>query len=152
MRVRDSADNDETSMPSFLQSGGEMGAQIARFRWDWHPLGPVDMWPKSLKTAVNLILSSPQPMWVGWGPQMWFLYNDAYLNVLGPAKHPGALGRPTSDIWPEIWDVCRPLANNVLLYGEAGLVFDPIRDECGEVAGLLCPSKDVTAAAVRIAV
>jgi PAS domain-containing protein len=171
MPVRETAYKNDLTIPSFLQAAGGMGAQIARFRWEWHPLGPLELWPQSLKTAVSLILNSRHPMWVGWGRQMWFLYNDAYLNVLGLAKHPGALGRPASDVWAEIWDVCRPLANNVLLYGEASLVddvrlflnrgdfleetfysfsFSPIRDERGEVAGLLCPSNDVTARGIRI--
>jgi hypothetical protein len=152
MRVTGSVDNDGTIVPSFLESLGEMGAQIARFRWEWHPLGPLETWPDSLKIAVNFMLNSPQPRWLGWGRQMWFLCNDACLDVLGRANCPGALGRPASDVWGEIWDVWRPLANNVLLYGDAGLVgderlfytfsFRAIRDEHGAIAGLLCPSVD----------
>jgi PAS domain S-box-containing protein len=100
---------------------------------------------------------------------MWFLYNDAYLHVLGMAKHPWALGRPASEVWAEIWDVCGPLADKVFLNGEASFVDDvrlfmsrgelleetfysfsysPIRDDSGHVAGLFCPSNDVTAKVV----
>ncbi len=152
--------------PSFLQSEGEMGARIAHFNWQHHPLGPLEAWPQSLKTAVSLILNSRHPMWIGWGRQMSFLYNDAYLHVLGLAKHPWALGRPAAEVWSEVWDVCGPLADKVFRYGEASFVDDvrlfmnrgdfleetfysfsysPIRDESGGIAGLFCPSNDVTA-------
>ena len=128
----------------------------------------MDAWPQSLKTAVSLILNSQHPMWVGWGRDMAFLYNDAYLHVLGLAKHPWALGRPAAEVWSEIWDVCGPLADKVFDRGEASFVDDvrllmsrgdsleetfysfsysPIRDESG-VAGLFCPSNDVTAKVV----
>lgn len=149
----------------FLSGGGEMGRLIREFDWSGHPLGKPDDWPRSLKTAVSLILNSQHPMWIGWGPEMSFLYNDAYLHVLGIAKHPKALGRPASEVWPEIWDVCGPLADKVFRQGEASFVDDvqlfmhrgdyleetyysfsysPIRDESGEVGGLFCPSNDVT--------
>ncbi len=154
---------------SFLESEGEMGTRIARFPWYAHPLGPLDQWPASLKTAVSLILNSRHPMWIGWGRRMSFLYNDAYLHVLGLAKHPWALGRPAAEVWAEIWDVCGPLADKVFQHGEASFVDDvqlflsrgerleetfysfsysPIRDESGAVAGLFCPSNDVTAKVV----
>jgi PAS domain S-box-containing protein len=149
----------------FLSSGGEMGERIRLFDWSAHPLGCPAVWPQSLKTSVSLILSSQHPMWIGWGRQMSFLYNDAYLHVLGFAKHPWALGRPASEVWAEIWDVCGPLADKVFDEGIASFVDDvrlfmnrgdfleevyysfsysPIRDELGNVAGLFCPSNDVT--------
>ena len=158
-----------TDVPSFLESEGEMARQFARFAWDRHPLGPLEAWPQSLKTAVSLILNSRHPMWIGWGREMSFLYNDAYLHVLGLAKHPWALGRPASEVWAEIWDVCGPLADKVFRDGEASFVdevrllmnrgdfleetfysfsYSPIRDEFGGIAGLFCPSNDVTAKSV----
>jgi len=154
---------------SFLESEGEMARRFAEFPWETHPLGPLAAWPSSLKTAVSLILNSRHPMWIGWGRHMSFLYNDAYLHVLGLAKHPWALGRPAAEVWAEIWDVCGPLADKVFRLGEATFVDDvrlmmsrgdfleetfysfsysPIRDESGDVAGLFCPSNDVTAKVV----
>src|SRR5690606_21784378 len=118
-----------------------------------------------LKTSVNLILNSRHPMWIGWGKEMTFLYNDAYVSVLGAAKHPSALGRPASEVWSEIWDVCGPLADQVFAKGEATFLDDvrlfmnrggyteetyysfsysPIHDEEGNVAGLFCPSAETT--------
>jgi len=149
----------------FFSGGGQMGERLHAFDWSRTPLGPIANWPQSLKTSVSLILSSRHPMWIGWGPEMTFLYNDAYLHVLGPAKHPWALGRPASQVWAEIWDVCGPLADRVFEHGEATFVDDvrlfmdrgdfleetfysfcysPIRDESGKVSGLFCPSTDVS--------
>ena len=149
----------------FLSGGGEMGRLIREFDWSGHRLGKPEDWPRSLKTAVSLILNSQHPMWIGWGPEMSFLYNDAYLHVLGLAKHPKSLGRPASEVWAEIWDVCGPLADKVFQQAEPSFVDDvrlfmhrgdyleetyysfsysPIRDESGEVGGLFCPSNDVT--------
>jgi signal transduction histidine kinase len=149
----------------FLTGGGEMASLIRSFEWGKTPLGRIDDWPPSFKTSVGLILGSRHPMWIGWGPAMTFLYNDAYLHVLGTAKHPWALGRPAAEVWAEIWDVCGPLARRVFEKGEAAFVDDvrlfmnrgefleetfysfsysPIRDESGNVSGLFCPSTDVT--------
>ena len=42
-------------------------------------------------------------MWIGWGPELTFLYNDAYAHMTLGAKHPWALGRPAREVWAEIW-------------------------------------------------
>jgi PAS domain S-box-containing protein len=158
------------SEPGWLAGGGILGGLIRTHDWSQTPLGPLTTWPQSLKTAVNLILSSQHPMWIGWGPDITFLYNDAYVQVLSLAKHPQALGRPAAEVWAEIWDICGPLADKVFQRGEASFVDDvrlfmsrgdfleetyysfsysPIRDEAGKVAGLFCPSTEVTAKVIN---
>ncbi len=142
-----------------------MSTLIGEFDWSRTLLGPIEHWPQSLKTSVGLILTSRHPMWIGWGTEMTFLYNDAYVHVLGAAKHPWALACPAAEVWSEIWDICGPLARKVFETGEASFVdevrllmkrgdfleetfysfsYSPIRDEAGEVGGLFCPSTDVT--------
>ncbi len=101
------------SASGWLAGGGEMGRLIREHDWHNTPLGPLEKWPQSLKTSVNLILNSQHPMWVGWGREAIFLYNDAYIQVLSSAKHPWALGRPAAEVWAEIWDICGPLADKV---------------------------------------
>ncbi|HEY8025895.1 MAG TPA: ATP-binding protein [Burkholderiaceae bacterium] len=153
-------------IPKFLCAPGELGGLIASHDWSNTPLGPISDWPQSLKTAVNLMLSSRQPMWIGWGADITFLYNDAYIDVLSLSKHPSALGQPAANVWSEIWDICGPLARRVFDAGEAtnaddvrffmnrgnfheemffSFSYSPIRDESGNVAGLFCPNLDVTA-------
>ncbi len=150
----------------FLAGGGEMGRLIGEFDWATTPLGPLSGWPQSLRTAVSLMLGSQHPMWIGWGPDISFLYNDAYVSVLSLAKHPWALGRPTREVWAEIWDLVSALSEKVFQKGEASFVeeaqlfmrrgdfleetyysfsYSPIRDESGAVGGLFCPSAEITA-------
>src|SRR5687768_9978506 len=87
---------------SFLADGGEMGALIRNYDWSSSPLGPPRDWPLALKTAVGIMLSSKFPMFVAWGPELSFLYNDSYAEILG-GKHPTALGQRFEHIWSEIW-------------------------------------------------
>jgi signal transduction histidine kinase len=150
----------------FLAAPGELGGLIRAFDWSATPLGPLASWPQSLRTSVSLILNTRHPMWIGWGDQATFLYNDAYVDVLGAAKHPWALGRPAFEVWSEIWDVCGPMADKVFERAEATFVdgvqlfmrrgdfleetwysfsYSPILDERGRVGGLFCPSVEISA-------
>jgi hypothetical protein len=81
----------------FLDGGGEMGQRIRAFNWNLTPIGPPEDWPQALKTLVNLFLASKQPMFLGWGPERMWLYNDAFIPILG-RKHPSALGQPSSGL------------------------------------------------------
>src|SRR6185437_10205593 len=67
---------DTTSM--VLAGGGELGRRMRAIDWSTTPLGPVESWPRSLRTCVRIILTSQQPMFVWWGEQLINLYNDAY--------------------------------------------------------------------------
>jgi len=60
---------------------------------DWSPttLGSPETWSNSLRTIVRVLLTSRFAMWVGWGPDLSFLYNDAYAAMTLSAKHPWAL-------------------------------------------------------------
>ena len=94
--------------PTFLSGGGEMGARIRAFDWTRTPLGPPEHWPHGLKTAVRIMLTSRQAMWIGWGAELTYLYNDPYKSIIG-GKHPQALGQPTETVWREIWPEISPM-------------------------------------------
>ena len=74
-----------------------MGARMRGHDWSASPLGDPEGWPQSLRTVVGLMLGSRHPMFVAWGPDLAFLYNDGYAPILG-AKHPQALGRPFQQV------------------------------------------------------
>jgi len=148
----------------FLSGGGRMGAMMRAHDWFDSPLGHPGSWPQALRTVVGLMLNSKFPMFVAWGPpQLGFLYNDSYIDVLGE-KHPQALGRPFHDIWAEIWDDINPLIERALA-GEATYAermylemnrhgydeptwftfsYSPVRDETGRIAGMFCACVEVT--------
>lgn len=150
---------------TWVAGSSELAKLIREKDWSQTSLGPIETWPQSLRIAVNLMLNSRHPMWVGWGPEMPFLYNDAYISVLGSAKHSNALGLPAREVWKEIWDICGPLAEKVFEKGEATFVddvhffmnrgdfleetyvsfsYNPIYNESGKVAGLFCPNTETT--------
>jgi hypothetical protein len=139
-------------------AGVEMEQRIRRFNWPATPLGPIDRWPQSLRTVVNILLSSRYAMWMAWGPDLRMLYNDAYQPTLG-IKHPWALGKPANEVWAEIWPDIGPRVETVLTTGEAtydeGLLlflhrsgfpeetyhtfsYSPLRDDDAQISGMLC--------------
>jgi signal transduction histidine kinase len=101
-----------------LADGGEMGALMRSVDWTRTPLDPVESWPPALRFSVSLILNSSFPTAVGWGPDLYLLYNDAYRPVLGD-KHPWSLGKPCRECWSELWDVVGPLLLQSLNGGPA---------------------------------
>ncbi len=56
------------------------------------------------------MLSSRFPMFVAWGPELTFLYNDAYATIMGD-KHPAGLGLRFEQVWAEIWHVIEPIVS-----------------------------------------
>ncbi|THD74597.1 MAG: response regulator [Phenylobacterium sp.] len=132
-----------------------MGAAMRALDWTTTPLGPPDGWPQSLRSLVGLMLASPQPMFMAWGEDRTWLYNDAFTPILG-LKHPRALGAPSRVVWAEAWDNLEPLFDQVFdgegvhmddfgldldrqgVLEEAHFAFsyNPARDETGAVAGL----------------
>jgi PAS domain S-box-containing protein len=147
----------------FLAGGGSVGALMREKEWSSSPLGPPESWPQSLRTVVELLLQSRFPMFVAWGKDLGFLYNDPYAEILG-TKHPSALGKRFHDIWSEIWPDISPLidaamAGQATYREDLPLVmnrkgydehtwftfsYSPVRDESGDVAGMFCAVSETT--------
>ena len=142
---------------SLFEGGGQSGALMRSIDWGATPLGPVEGWPQSLRAMIPSMLASRFAMRVVWGPAYVMLYNDAYMPVLGSDKHPRAMGAPTAESFPELWHIVEPMFQRVYA-GEAvalsdshlpvhrngyleecyfTLSYSPMRDDRGQVAGLL---------------
>jgi hypothetical protein len=65
-----------------------MGALIRARDWSRTPLGPLEGWQQSLRTAVGMLLSSRAQIILFWGPDFIVLYNDAYRPVFGGKASP----------------------------------------------------------------
>jgi PAS domain S-box-containing protein len=141
---------------AFLQGGGATGALIQRYDWASTPLGPIDSWPQSLKTATGLLVHSAVPIVMLWGEDGIMIYNDAYA-VFAGGRHPQLLGSKVREGWPEVAD----FNDNVMKVGLAGgtlaykgqeltldrngmpesvwmdLDYSPVPDESGRPAGVI---------------
>ncbi|HVS76278.1 MAG TPA: ATP-binding protein [Steroidobacteraceae bacterium] len=140
----------------FLSAGGELGRLIREHDWRATSLGSIEDWPQSLKTATAILVRSPVPIVLLWGPDGVMIYNDAYA-VFGGARHPRLLGSKVLEGWPEVADfnanVMRVgLAGGTLAYRDQRLVlhrngraedvwmnldYSPVLDESGQPAGVL---------------
>ena len=114
-------------------TGGETGALIRAMDWSQTPLGPLESWPQSLRTAVDICLASPEPASVLWGSARIQLYNDAYV-AIAQDRHPAILGRPALENWADGRDVLAPIFDRVFA-GEGPVVSEdhtlPIRKADG---------------------
>ncbi len=100
----------------FLTGGGPTAEAIAGLDWAATPLGDIHGWPRSLKTAVALVVRSPVAMVLLWGPEGIMLYNDAYAVIAG-ARHPSCLGTRACESWPEIAEFNAHVLRTVLAGG-----------------------------------
>jgi signal transduction histidine kinase/DNA-binding response OmpR family regulator len=97
---------------------GEMAQMMRVHDWSTTSLGSPSTWPEALKVALRLLLTSRFEMWLGWGPDINFFYNDAYRPTLG-SKHPHALAVPTKMLWAEIWNDIKDRLATVYDTGQA---------------------------------
>ncbi|MCF4998928.1 PAS domain-containing protein [Pseudomonas syringae] len=143
--------------------GGDMASRIRAFDWSGTELGPIQSWPASLYSAVQLMLASPLPMVMLWGRAGHMIYNDSYSAFAG-GRHPYLLGTPVELGWPEVADFNRNvvdtcLAGGTLTYHNKQLVllrdgvpedvwldlyYSPVADDGGRPAGVMAMVVDTT--------
>jgi signal transduction histidine kinase/CheY-like chemotaxis protein len=144
---------------SLFVGQSELASLMRDTNWAATPMGPVDSWPQSVRAIVRMMLTSRYAMWMGWGPDLRFFYNDAYAQMTLGSKHPWALGRPAQEVWSEIWPDVGPRIDHVLTTGEAtwdeGLLlflersgfpeetyhtfsYSPLHDDRGQISGMFC--------------
>ncbi|MEJ0034304.1 MAG: ATP-binding protein [Bacteroidota bacterium] len=164
MRETETPPPPKPSLPEFLSGGGEMGQRIRDYDWSNTSLGPVERWPQSLRTCIRIMLTSRQPIWIGWGKDLIKFYNDPYKDIV-QGKHPWALGSPASVVWKDIWDDIAPMLQQVMekdqgTYAESQLLlmerngypeetyytfsYTPIPGDNGGTEGMICANTDDT--------
>ncbi|KAI2638370.1 histidine kinase [Xylaria nigripes] len=98
--------------------------QFARtINWAATPLGPIEDWPRELRTISNMVMGSPHPAALYWGRDFTVIYNQAYVAMAG-RKHPKLMGSRYQDAWPEIWDDIQPVFESAWESGQAILKND----------------------------
>jgi signal transduction histidine kinase len=152
----------------WIAGGGDMGAFVRSLDWSKTALGPLDVWPQSLRTTVSTCLSSRFPILIWWGPELVMIYNDALSQIIGN-KHPRAMGQRGAEGWWEVWELLGTMLRSVLAGGpstwsenqrldierslEGGYLeetyftfsYSPIRDESGGIGGVFCAVTETTA-------
>ncbi|TFW35664.1 ATP-binding protein [Massilia horti] len=147
-----------------IEGDSETARLVRQTDWRATPLGPVERWPQSLRTSLNICLACRFPVLVWWGPQLVMLYNDEYVPVLGN-KHPAAMGGIGREVWADVWNVVGPMLDSVLTTGKAAKADDllllmnragyveetyfsfsysPIVDESGGIGGIFTPVIETT--------
>lgn len=89
-----------------------MRALCREHDWPATRLGPVEQWPPTLRTSVQMVLGSGIPHVVLWGRELIQVYNDAYAELI-QSKHPRALGRGNLETWPEVAHLNAPIYEQV---------------------------------------
>ena len=147
------------SRDKLFPGSSEMAGRMRDVDWGRTGVGSIERWPYSVRAIIRMMLTTRYAMWMGWGRELTFFYNDAYARMSLGAKHPWALGRPASEVWAEIWPDIGPRIEHVLATGEAtwdeGLLlflersgfseetyhtfsYSPLHDDDGQVGGMFC--------------
>lgn len=94
-----------------------MGQRVGALDWSAVSFGSPTEWPNALKVLAPVVFSASQPMFLVWGTDRTFLYNDAFIPIAG-RKHPAAFGQPSRHVWAEAWAEIGPMFDRVFA-GEA---------------------------------
>jgi signal transduction histidine kinase/CheY-like chemotaxis protein len=153
-----------TSDEPGTESGGDGSGLLAHGSGPSAPFGPPQDWPAPLKTLVPLVLRSPIPTLLLWGPQLRQIHNDGCRAWFG-AQPASAFGPPAAEVWGETWADLEPTVTRVLSSGVGACTAPialstggadplasgpyrfacaPILDEQGRVNGVLVSVLDVT--------
>ncbi len=130
---------------------------------DWVHAGLAESAPPELRTVLTMILECPEPLWIAWGPDNLFYFNDAFSPWMGN-KLNGAMASPVRVVWHDVWDELggaiadamagthRSFRNLRVFMDRDGtrretfwtFSYSPIRVADGSVGGILCVVSDQT--------
>lgn len=148
-----------------LAADSKIAKLIQETDWSLTPIGPMELWPNSLISAVNICLSTPQPVVIYFGNELIQIYNDGYIDLIG-INHPNAFGKPCKEIWKDVWDIAEAImVDRVMKKGEAVYIKDqkfvinrkgfyeecyctvsysPLYNDYSEVSGVFCIAQETT--------
>lgn len=129
----------------------------------WVHAGLADSASAELRTVLTMILDCPEPLWIAWGPDNLFYFNDAFSPWMGN-KLDGAMASPVRVVWHDVWDELggaiadamagthRSFRNLRVFMDRDGtrretfwtFSYSPIRIADGSVGGILCVVSDQT--------
>lgn len=152
------------SFDHIFPGAGDLSTLMRAHDWESTALGSPLHWPDGLKVPLGMMLTSRFEMWLGWGPDIHFFYNDAYVPTLG-VKHPRSLGQPMREVWKEVFAEVEDRIRSVMVDGVATwdkalllllerngypeetyhtFSYSPLRGDSGAVEGLMCVVSEET--------
>ena len=109
----------------FLPGGGKMGELVRTKNWSHNSIGEPAKWPQSLRTTLNIVLNTPLPMILYWGPELHCFYNDPCSQCLDVKRqHSAILGLPAENLLHEEWPVDKSLLDQVMATGNTASMED----------------------------
>jgi len=156
----------KVSTDVWMPDGGAMGALIRATDWSGTPLGPIECWSEALRLTTSICLNSQFAFAVWWGDELFQIYNDAYRELLGEARHRATFGQPGGGMLHEMLPKVDELSQQVLQQGQAvrgydvrliverngypeeryfTFSFSPVRNPDGAVAGMFVAAHERTA-------
>jgi hypothetical protein len=96
-----------------LGASGPLRRSYEEVDWSATPVGPISSWNAALRNALDLALNTQFPVALLWGPTFVLLYNESFIPLTAD-KHPGALGAPAREVFPEAWETIGPMMEAVL--------------------------------------
>lgn len=142
-----------------------MAGMIRQFDWSASSIGEIPHWPVPLRTAIDVMLSSGFLASVAWGPDLIVLYNDEMAGILDD-HHPRLFGQPLLAALPPDRSAAYVDRFARVRRGETVVIdtmhyprqsngkqtdawlsarYLPLRDDSGEVAGMMTLATDITA-------
>lgn len=130
---------------------------------DWVHAGLAESAPPELRTVLTMMLDCPEPLWISWGPDNLFYFNDAFAPWMGN-KLAGAMATPVRVVWHDVWEelggaIADAMAGTHRTFRNLRVFMDrdgtrretfwtfsysPIRVADGSVGGILCVVSDQT--------
>jgi anti-sigma regulatory factor (Ser/Thr protein kinase) len=147
---------------------------FATHDWAATPLGARETWEPTLRSVVDLVLSSPVAMALVCGEALTLIYNEAYAQLIRDL-HPAAFGGSAPEVLASIWhtpgtgDVIERVhrTGKSFVETEALLSFvrsssgqveqaiftrghSPVRDQAGRIIGVLTVAAETTQVTRRL--
>lgn len=150
---------------SLTRLNSDTARRIVACDWTRTPLGAIERWPYALQSALTGAMESLFPTIIMWGPDLFHFYNDAAKPILGDKVAANPPGTPAREVYPELWHLLQPLFIPILDEGKPVFLqeqlfpinrfgfpeeayftssYSPIRDEKGEIGGVLCSVTETT--------
>lgn len=142
----------------------------AAIDWTRTQLGDRAAWHAGLRLTVDIMLNTPLAMLLMWGREQIMVFNPAYAELCGTVSQRAPGGKvpsmpPAAWSWnpaaiAAAWDGASSqyLGQPLPLWREGGLrqqrldlYYTPVRDDMGQVAGILCALAASAAAAATVA-